>query len=82
MDASIQLDKAIKTLNRNKVGEDVLFAYDETKRMVAVCASAKVSPMSLVNVGILTCCVTCQDATLCVHVRRTLQDASGSGECY
>ncbi|KAI9511011.1 hypothetical protein F5148DRAFT_1274479 [Russula earlei] len=33
--------KPIKTLNRDKVGEDLLFAYDETKRTLAVCASAK-----------------------------------------
>ena len=44
MDAAIQRAKAIKTLNRDKVGENVLFAYDEGKRMLAVCASAKVSP--------------------------------------
>jgi hypothetical protein len=45
MDAAIQRAKAVKTLNRDKVGEVVSFAYDEGKRMLAVCASAKVSPM-------------------------------------
>ena len=55
MDGAIQRSKAIKTLNRGKVGEDALFAYDEAKRMLFVCASAKVSSISLVNVGILTC---------------------------
>ena len=54
MDGAIQRGKAIKTLNRDKVGEDALFAYDEAKRMLTVCASAKVSSISLVNVGILT----------------------------
>lgn len=49
MDAVIQRGKAIKTLNRDKVGDDVLFAYDETKRMLTVCASAKVSPISVVR---------------------------------
>jgi hypothetical protein len=44
MDAAIQRGRAVKTLNRDKVGDDVLFAYDEAKRMLAVCASAKVSP--------------------------------------
>jgi hypothetical protein len=47
MDAAIQRGKAIKTLNREKVGEDVLFAYDEVKRMLVMCSSAKVSPTSL-----------------------------------
>jgi hypothetical protein len=57
MDAAIQRARAIKTLNRNRMGEDVLFAYDEAKRTLAVCASAKVNLMSLVNVRVLTCCV-------------------------
>ena len=49
MDAVIQRVKAIKTLNRDKVGDDVLFAYDEAKRMLTVCASAKVSPISVLR---------------------------------
>ena len=51
MDAAIKRGKATKPLNRDKVGEDVLFAYDEAKRMLTVCASAKVSPTSLIKVG-------------------------------
>jgi hypothetical protein len=51
MDAAIKRGKAIKPLNRDKVGEDVLFAYDEVKRMLTVCASAKVSFTSLAKVG-------------------------------
>ena len=51
MDEAIKRGKAIKPLNRDKVGEDVLFAYDEAKRMLTVCASAKVSPTSLIKVG-------------------------------
>ena len=47
MDAVIQRGKAIKTLNHDKVGDDVLFAYDEAKRMLTVCASAKVSLISV-----------------------------------
>ena len=43
MNAAIQRARPIKTLHRNKIGEDVLFAYDEAKRTLAVCASAKVS---------------------------------------
>ena len=46
MDTVIQQGKAIKTLHRDKVGDDVLFAYDEAKRMLTMCASARVSPIS------------------------------------
>jgi hypothetical protein len=49
MDGAIQRGKAIKTLNRDKVGEDVLFAYDEAKRVLTVCASARVSSILLVK---------------------------------
>jgi hypothetical protein len=45
--ASIQRGRAIKVLHC----EDVLFAYDEAKRMLTICASAKVSSTSLVKVG-------------------------------
>jgi hypothetical protein len=48
VDAVIQRGDSIKTLNRKKVGDDALFAYDEAKRMLTVCASAKVSPISFV----------------------------------
>jgi hypothetical protein len=47
MDAAIKSAKAIKIIPRDKMGEDVLFTYDEEKRMLAVCAAAKVSPMIL-----------------------------------
>jgi hypothetical protein len=79
MDAAIQRAKAIRSLNRDKIGEDVLFAYDEVKRMLVVCAPAKVCSMSLVGPALLR--ATRQDATSPVHVRRNLQDASRSGEC-
>jgi hypothetical protein len=55
MDGAIQRGKAIKTLNRDRMGEDALFAYDEAKRMLTVFASAKVSSISLIKVGVLTC---------------------------
>lgn len=45
MNAAIQRSRAAKTLNRDRMGEDVLFAYDEAKRTLFVCASAKVSPI-------------------------------------
>jgi hypothetical protein len=41
MNMAIQ-DKPIKILKREKLGQDVLFAFDETKRALAVCASIKV----------------------------------------
>lgn len=43
MDAAIQRGKPIKSLDRDEVGEDVLFAYDETQRLLSVCTSTKVS---------------------------------------
>jgi hypothetical protein len=46
MDAAIQQGKTIKVLPLKKVGEDLLFAFDEVKRMLAVCSSLKVSTMS------------------------------------
>jgi hypothetical protein len=52
MDAAIQRAKFVKTLNRGKLGEAVLFAYDVAKRKLAVCASAKVGLLSLVNGGL------------------------------
>lgn len=58
MDAALQGARAIKTLQRNKTGEDVLFAYDEVKRMLVVCAAKKVRPRYLVNVAGLTSCIT------------------------
>ena len=39
---AIQRDRPIKRLNRERLGHDVLFAFDETKRALAVCASKKV----------------------------------------
>ena len=56
MDAAIQRGKPIKALLRAEVGEDVLFAYDEKKRMLALCASKKVSFFSsaLGPSGVLT----------------------------
>lgn len=48
MDAAIQRGNPIKALNRKKVDDGVLFAYGEAKRMLIVCAPAKVSPLSVV----------------------------------
>ncbi|KAI0250874.1 hypothetical protein BJV78DRAFT_526274 [Lactifluus subvellereus] len=41
IDAVIQRARPIKLLHHNKVGEHVLFAFDEAKRMLAVCAPTK-----------------------------------------
>ncbi|KAI0246219.1 hypothetical protein BJV78DRAFT_1286673 [Lactifluus subvellereus] len=41
MSMAIQRDRPIKSLNRERLGQDVLFAFDETKRALAVCASIK-----------------------------------------
>jgi hypothetical protein len=42
MNLAIQRERPIKNLNREKLGHDVLFAFDETKRSLAVCSSTKV----------------------------------------
>lgn len=42
IDAAIRRSQPIKILNREKLGQDVLFAYDEMKRTLAVCASKRV----------------------------------------
>ena len=42
LDAAIQRNKPLKTVIRDKLGKDVLFSFDETKRTLAVCASTKV----------------------------------------
>lgn len=39
---TIERMRPIKRLNLEKLGQDVLFAFDETKRALAVCASKKV----------------------------------------
>ncbi|KAI9443796.1 hypothetical protein H4582DRAFT_2125845, partial [Lactarius indigo] len=41
LDIAIQRGKPIKSLNRDKLGQNVLFSFDETKRVLAVCASTK-----------------------------------------
>jgi hypothetical protein len=42
IDAAIRRTEPVKRFNRGKLGQDVLFAYDETKRTLAVCASNRV----------------------------------------
>ncbi|KAI0250873.1 hypothetical protein BJV78DRAFT_1393001 [Lactifluus subvellereus] len=41
MDMAIERNRPAKSLNREKLGEDILFAFDERKRTLAVCASSK-----------------------------------------
>ncbi|KAH9026661.1 hypothetical protein EDB84DRAFT_1589144 [Lactarius hengduanensis] len=41
LDSAIRLNKCIKSLNRKKLGQSVLFSFDETKRILVVCASTK-----------------------------------------
>lgn len=38
-------DGARKVLHREKIDKNVLIAYDETKRMLSICASTKVGTM-------------------------------------
>ena len=42
MDIAIQRRRAVKVLNREKLEQDILFAFDETTRALAVCAPTKV----------------------------------------
>ena len=70
MGAAIQQARPIKTLNRDKMGEEVLFAYDEAKRTLAVCASAEVCVAHIiVQYRRLLSCVIRLDATLRVRLR-------------
>ncbi|KAI9453856.1 hypothetical protein BJY52DRAFT_1189313 [Lactarius psammicola] len=41
LDMAIQRGKSIKSLNRDKLGQRVLFSFDESKRVLAVCASTR-----------------------------------------
>jgi hypothetical protein len=42
MHKAIQRRRSVKVLNRERLEQDVLFAFDETTRMLAVCAPTKV----------------------------------------
>ena len=42
MNAAIWRDRPIKSLNREKLGEEAPFAFDEANRSLAVCSSSKV----------------------------------------
>ena len=42
MDMAIRRHRPIKVLNRKKLEQDVLFSFDETTRMLAVCVPTKV----------------------------------------
>ncbi|KAH9047481.1 hypothetical protein EDB83DRAFT_2317547 [Lactarius deliciosus] len=41
MDVAIERHRPVKVLSREKLEEDILFAFDETKRTLAVCAPTK-----------------------------------------
>lgn len=49
MDMAIQRHRPVKVLNREKLEKDILFAFDETKRSLAVCAPTKVRFASLIS---------------------------------
>lgn len=57
MDAAI-MGKPLKALNCEKLGlgrdSDVLFAFDEAKRMLVVCSSAKVARSHYPKAAVLT----------------------------
>ncbi|KAI9443805.1 hypothetical protein H4582DRAFT_1846182 [Lactarius indigo] len=41
LDMAIQRGKSIKGLNRDRLGQNVLFSFDEAKRVLAVCSSTR-----------------------------------------
>ncbi|KAH9047539.1 hypothetical protein EDB83DRAFT_2267127 [Lactarius deliciosus] len=41
MDMAIEQQRPVKVLNRERLEQDILFAFDETKRALAVCAPTK-----------------------------------------
>ncbi|KAH9166548.1 hypothetical protein EDB89DRAFT_2232826 [Lactarius sanguifluus] len=41
LDVAIQRGKSIKSLNRDRLGQNILFSFDEAKRVLAVCASTR-----------------------------------------
>lgn len=42
LDSAINQGRYIKCLNRDRLGQSVLFSFDEAKRILAVCGSTKV----------------------------------------
>ena len=42
IDTAIRRNRPIKSLNRERLGHDILFAYEETKRTLAMCSSQRV----------------------------------------
>ena len=49
MDIAIQRRRPVKVLSREKLEQDVLFAFDEKTRALAVCAPTKVLHVSLTS---------------------------------
>ena len=44
---SIERDKFKKQLHQEKIGNDFVLSFDESKRMLAICASSKVLIVSM-----------------------------------
>ncbi len=77
INTAIRRERTIKNLNREKLGEDVLFAFDETQRSLAVCASTKVC--CLLGYFVAMTYYARPVATLHVCFRRERQDTAGTG---
>jgi hypothetical protein len=43
MDGAIRRRKSIKVLHRDKIGEEFILTYEESKRILVLCASTKVT---------------------------------------
>jgi hypothetical protein len=54
VDGAIRRHKHIKVLHRDKIGEEFILAYDESKRMLVLCASAKVITTSFIGLTVIS----------------------------
>ena len=50
IERAIEAGHPKKILHGEKIGHPFLLAYDETKRMLAVCGTEKVSPMRFLSI--------------------------------
>ncbi len=53
LDNAIRQNRPRKVLHKDKLGENPVIAYDETKRMLLLCASSKVSLSKMLCANII-----------------------------
>jgi hypothetical protein len=69
IDVAIQSRSYAKFFHQDKIGQTCLFAYDESKRMSAVYASARVCPSLSRILALCDGFLVLVDATLCLRRR-------------